>query len=188
MTLRFSCSRRDLLLQSARVALSIAATSALSACGFHLRGMRELPFSTIFLGFPFNSPLGAELARHLRAGTSTRVVTRREEAEAVLEIVTETREHEVLALNADGRAREFQLRLGLMFRLIDQSGRELIGPTLLTAQRDVAFNDAQVLAKESEEALLYRDMQSDVVQQLLRRLAAATPAPTPEAAPDATAR
>jgi len=33
-----------------------------------------------------------------------------------------------------------------------------------------------VLAKESEEALLYRDMQSDLVQQILRRLAAIKPA------------
>jgi len=31
-----------------------------------------------------------------------------------------------------------------------------------------------VLAKEAEEALLYRDMQSDVVQQVMRRLAAVT--------------
>ncbi|MFN0162016.1 MAG: LPS assembly lipoprotein LptE, partial [Burkholderiales bacterium] len=37
------------------------------------------------------------------------------------------------------------------------------------------FNDTQVLAKESEEALLYRDMQTDMVQQVLRRLAATAP-------------
>jgi LPS-assembly lipoprotein len=37
----------------------------------------------------------------------------------------------------------------------------------------VSFNDAQVLAKEAEEQLLFRDMQNDMVQQILRRLAAA---------------
>jgi LPS-assembly lipoprotein len=41
--------------------------------------------------------------------------------------------------------------------------------------RDMAYNDAQVLAKENEEALLYRDMQTDMVQQIMRRLAAARP-------------
>ncbi len=76
----------------------------------------------------------------------------------------------VYTLNAQGRAREFQLRLKLAFRLTDAKGREMIGPTLIGTQRDVSFNDAQVLAKESEEALLFRDMQSDAVQQLLRRL------------------
>jgi LPS-assembly lipoprotein len=37
----------------------------------------------------------------------------------------------------------------------------------------VSYDDTQVLAKESEEQLLFRDMQSDMVQQILRRLAAA---------------
>ena len=38
---------------------------------------------------------------------------------------------------------------------------------------NLTFNDSAVLSKESEEGLLYRDMQSDMVQQIMRRLAAA---------------
>ena len=45
----------------------------------------------------------------------------------------------------------------------------------LVIERDFPFNDNQVLAKETEEALIYRDMQSDMVQQVLRRLEAAAP-------------
>lgn len=160
--------RRQLLLAAPWWAL-------LSSCGFKLRGARDLPFETIYLGFPPNSPFGTELARNIRAGTRTRVIDQRDQAEAILEILSELREREVLALNAQGRAREFQLRLKLAFRLADNKGREFIAPTLLSARRDVSFNDAQVLAKESEEALLFRDMQTDLVQQLLRRLAAARP-------------
>jgi len=48
----------------------------------------------------------------------------------------------------------------------------LIAPTEIVQQRDISFNESAVLAKEAEEALLYRDMQTDIVQQLLRRLAA----------------
>ncbi|MEO8142986.1 MAG: LPS assembly lipoprotein LptE, partial [Betaproteobacteria bacterium] len=44
--------------------------------------------------------------------------------------------------------------------------------------RDITFNDSDVLAKETEEQLLYRDMQSDMVQQIMRRLAVAQ-APKP---------
>ena len=159
----------------ARLIAALALSGGLVACGFRLRGARELPFETIYLGFPPNSPFGTELARNIRAGTRTRVIEQRDKADAVLEILSELREREVLALNAQGRAREFQLRLKLAFRLTDTRGREFIAPTTLGAQRDVSFNDAQVLAKESEEALLYRDMQTDLVQQLLRRLAAAKP-------------
>ena len=45
-----------------------------------------------------------------------------------------------------------------------------LGEHLETQRR---FSDAQALSKESEEALLYRDMRDDAVQQLVRRLRAA---------------
>ena len=45
--------------------------------------------------------------------------------------------------------------------------------TSITLTRDITFADTDVLAKESEEQLLFRDMQSDMVQQIMRRLAAA---------------
>jgi LPS-assembly lipoprotein len=144
----------------------------LASCGFKLRGAQQLPFETIFLGFPPNSSLGAELARNIRAGTNTQVVDDRGKAQAVLDVLGEARERDVLSVSAQGRAREFQLRLRLQFRLHDGRGREFIAPAQIAVQRDISFNEAQVLAKESEEALLYRDMQTDIVQQLLRRIAA----------------
>jgi LPS-assembly lipoprotein len=153
-------------------ALALAVSSSLVGCGFRLRGAQALPFETIYLGFSPNSPLGAQVARNIRTGTSTRIVTERDNAQAILEILGESRDREIVAVNAQGRAREFSLRLGLMFRLHDGKGRELIPPTQLLARRDISFNEEQILAKEAEEALLFRDMQGDLVQQLLRRLAA----------------
>ena len=178
-----------------RLGLGMAlAACVLSACGFHLRGAQALPFDTLYLGSTGNSPLRAELARNLRSATGTRVVDQVTQAAAVLDLIAEVRDREVLSLNAQGRAREYTLRYRIAFRVHDGKGHELIGPTELRAQRDVSFNDSLILAKESEEALLYRDMQSDLVQQLLRRMAAIRPAvaaPTAPAAPlvsDAAAR
>ena len=51
-----------------------------------------------------------------------------------------------------------------------ECGIEMIAPTTLTARRDISFNESELLAKESEEALLYRDMQSDLVRQMVTRL------------------
>ncbi len=87
-----------------------------------------------------------------------------------MELLGEQREREVLSINAQGRAREYQLRLRTTFRVIDQEGVELIAPTSLLARRDIAFNESELLAKESEEVLLYRDMQSDLVRQIVNRL------------------
>src|SRR5712691_9787531 len=82
-----------------------------------------------------------------------------------------------LKRNAAGRVSEYQLRYRVGFRVTDAKGAQVYLPTseiLLT--RDMAYSDAQVLAKEAEEALLYRDMQRDMVQQIMRRLVAAKPA------------
>jgi LPS-assembly lipoprotein len=149
--------------------------AGLGACGFTLRGVQQLPFSTIALNFPPNSPLGTELARNIRTGTSTQIVSDASKAGAVLELMGETRDRQILTIDAQGRAIEYTLRDRLRFRLRDSQGREMIEATELRVQRDIAFNDSQRLSKESEEVLLYRDMQTDLVQQLLRRIAAAKP-------------
>lgn len=149
---------------------SAAAVAALGGCGFKLRGAQTLPVETLFLALPVNSPLGAEITRVVRASTNARVVTDRKEAQAIFELLGESREREVLSVNAQGRAREYQLRLRTTFRVVDPNGIELIAPTTLTARRDISFNESELLAKESEEALLYRDMQSDLVRQMVTRL------------------
>ncbi|MBK9340972.1 MAG: hypothetical protein IPN04_10445 [Rhodoferax sp.] len=89
-----------------------------------------------------------------------------------MDVLNDQREKVVVGVTAAGQVREFQLRVRLKFKLRTQDGREIIPETELLIQRDISFTETAALAKENEEALLYRDMQSDMVQQLLRRLAA----------------
>jgi LPS-assembly lipoprotein len=58
----------------------------------------------------------------------------------------------------------------MSYRLLDRNAVEIIPVTEIALVRDFSFNDSEALSKEAEEALLFRDMQSDAVQQLLRRL------------------
>ncbi len=157
------------------VGLIALSSSVLASCGFRLRGSQTLPFKTIYLAFPPNSPLGTELARNITAGTNTEVVRDRTKADAIFELLSEAREREVLAINAQGSAREYQLRLRLAFRVHDGKGTEFMPANAVLVQRDLAFNEQQVLAREAEEGLLFREMQTDAVQQILRRIAAAKP-------------
>eukprot|EP01037_Dinobryon_pediforme_P000010 gene10-10_t len=94
-------------------------------------------------------------------------------AEAIFDLLQEQQERVVVGLNASGQVRELQLRLRIKFRLRTPTGVELIPDTELLQQRDISYNETIALAKEAEEALLYRDMRTDLVQQLMRRLAAA---------------
>jgi LPS-assembly lipoprotein len=148
---------------------------ALSSCGFQLRGSNgqyHMPFQSIYLGFSDTSPLGTELKRNLRGGDAVVVVTDASKAEAKFDVLSEARGKSILSLNSQGRVREYLLTYTLVFRVRDAKDAELLGSTEISLKRSIAFNENQVLAKESEEALLYRDMQSDLVQQILRRLAA----------------
>lgn len=157
----------------------VVAAMALSGCGFQLRGSNGqglLPFKSIYLGFGEASPLGTELKRNIRGMGETVVVTDPKMAQAILDVLSESQEKAVLSLNSQGRVREYTLYYKLRFRVRDDKNKELLPATDIILKRDVSFNEAAVMAKESEEALLYRDMQSDMVQQLLRRLAAVKPA------------
>lgn len=155
-------------------ALALCALLALSACGFQLRQAPDFAFRTIYVGAADNSSLGNELRRSIAASGKVQVLPAAQvkEADVLLEVLNDERQKVVVGLNASGQVREFQLRTKLRFRLRSREGKELIEPTDITQQRDISFNESAVLAKEAEEALLFRDMQTDVVQQLMRRLAA----------------
>jgi LPS-assembly lipoprotein len=160
-----------------RAACILALTSvlALSACGFQLRGANgksTLPFKTVYLGVADTSALGVELKRYIRASGDTAVVTDPKAAQAVIDILSELREKVTLTLNTQGRVREYSLFYKVRFRVKDGAEKELLAPTELIVKRDLSFNESQAIAKEKEEETLYRDMQSDVVQQILRRVAA----------------
>ncbi|MEO8186048.1 MAG: LPS assembly lipoprotein LptE [Burkholderiaceae bacterium] len=153
-----------------RLLIAAALMLLLDGCGFQLRGSQTLPIERLYLALPVNSPIGAEISRVVRSSTNARIVQDRKDAQAIVELLGEQREREVLSINAQGRARDYQLRLRTTFRVVDPEGIELIAPTSLIARRDIGFNESELLAKESEEALLYRDMQSDLVRQIVNRL------------------
>ena len=155
-----------------RALLGACCLAILAGCGWKLRGDANIPFETIYIGFATSSLLGNELKRTVRSSGKTRVVEDAKDAEVLLTPLAEPRDKLPLSVNSSGQIREYQLRLGLTFRVHDAKGRVYLPDTTISLTRDVSFNETQILAKEYEEALLYRDMQTDMVQQVLRRLAA----------------
>ncbi len=156
----------------ARLGLIGLIFSMLTACGFQLRGSASLPFKTLWVAFNDTSPLGTELKRNIRSGTSTQLVSDPSQAEALLDVLGEERVKEILSLNSAGQVREYNLFYKFRFRVHDGKGKDFIPASEIVLKRNITVDDNNQLAKAAEENLLYRDMQSDVVQQLLRRLAA----------------
>lgn len=155
------------------VSTASLAVASLAGCGFQLRGAQELKFRTVQLtGFRPHSPLEKELRRAINASKTTLVVDSGGEAQVMLDAVSDRRERNVVATTSAGQVRQISLRVRFTFTLRTPSDRELIAPTELLLGRDISYNESDALAKEQEEALLYREMQTDIVSQIMRRLAA----------------
>ena len=175
-----------------RKLLALLCITLLTACGFQLRGNYALPFDTLYIGLAESNELHAALKRNIEAGSKTRVVDDPKTAQAIMTIVYDRTSKHILSLSSAGRVTEFQLIRTFAFRVHDVDGRDIIPQREIMLRRDLPYSDAQVLAKATEEVLLVRDMQSDLVQQIMRRLAAAklgeTGAATAPAGSNAAAR
>jgi len=158
-----------------RAWIAMAAAMAISplvGCGFELRRAPALNFRTLQLtGFKSNSPFEKELRENINASQTTLVVDSAAQAQVILEALSDRREKSVVATSSAGQVRELSLRVRFNFRLRTVAGRELIAPTELVLGRDMSYSETTALAKEYEEALLYREMQKDIVIQIMRRLA-----------------
>jgi len=151
----------------------LAVSLSLTACGFQLRGSAPLPFQSLFVQAAPTSQFATLLRRAVRAGSATRIAEQPGEAEVILQILNELQEKQILSLGGGGRVSEFQLRYRVSFRLTDAKNHEHIPASEILLKRDFSFSNEQALSKETEEALLYRDMRNDAVQQMVRRLQAA---------------
>ena len=170
-----------------------AAALGLSGCGFALRKAPTFAFDTVRIQGMEGTQVSRELrdalqANGLRVLTSATPATPATSAtpgaapslpvpsvplpQAILTVLVDQRERIVVGQTAAGQVRELQLRTRFVFRLRTPTDKILIDDVELLLERDISFNETQVLAKDAEEQLLFRDMRSDIVQQVVRRLAA----------------
>jgi LPS-assembly lipoprotein len=169
---------RRLLLRTLGLSALAVSAIALAGCGFQLRQTGDYAFKTLFTTFSATSPLGVELRRNLLGTGRIELWSdpqQMPQADAILDILSEERQRVIVGVNATGQVRELQLRLKVKFRLRTPQGVEWIEPVELSQQRDLSFTETAALSKEIEEGMMYRDMQADIVQQIMRRLSAVKP-------------
>jgi LPS-assembly lipoprotein len=158
--------------------LLLATTLSLAACGFHLRGSDlkgvAFTFKSLYLKAPGESPFVADLRRALIASKIV-LATSSDQAELVLDVVSEQSAKQILSLSGAGRVQEYQLSYRVSLRAYDSKQNDWLPAEEISMSRILPYDDAQVLAKEQEEAMLYKDMRSDAVAQAMRRLSRAKP-------------
>jgi LPS-assembly lipoprotein len=156
-----------------RAVMSILLLLTLGACGFQMRGARQdalLPFTTMHLELPRSSLLTREMRTAILAQGNTVLTDDAKSAQATLRILSESNEKKVLTLNAQGQVREFSLLYRISFDVKEPNGNVLLSSTELALQQIMTYSESAALAKELEERLIYSDLRSDAISQILRRL------------------
>jgi LPS-assembly lipoprotein len=173
MSMGFNLIDRQAIRVSGWVA-ALCLVLLVAACGFQLRGDADLPFESVYVQSAGSSQFATELRRVFEGSDSVVLTDAPEHAEVIVNVVAEQQEQKILSISASGSVNEYELLYWVRYRIMDKEMEELVAPGEIRVRRDLTYTDTETLAKESETRLLFRDMRTDAVQQMLRRLSAIT--------------
>ena len=162
-----SSQRRDCLLGG----LALFSLATLSACGWRIRGKIDLPYKNLFLSGSMTPEFRDALEMYLRINDIA-LVKRAKEAELILEIITEQNARQVLSYNGAGQITAYRIISRVAFRTFDPNGIEVTPEADIYLTRDVDFDQANVQSFDLLVAEHIKVMRTDIVNQLMRRLAA----------------
>lgn len=149
---------------------AVLLSALLAGCGFHLRGEAHYAFETLYLNSPAAQPLTAELRRSLEGVGTAQLVATPDKAQVTLDIASVENNKQILSLSSGGKVSEFLLSKRVLFRVHDAAGNDWLPTSEVVVRRTYTYSDSLALAKEAQEQRLWRDMQDDAVQQIVRRL------------------
>jgi LPS-assembly lipoprotein len=155
--------------------LLLFVTVLLAGCGFHLRGSADLPTEmsvTYITGIrPFGT-LADDFSTALRQrGVS--VTDRERSATAVLRIVADTSDKQVLSVDINGNVLEFEIRQSIRFAVTTPEGIPVVAEQTVSLSRDYIFSSTDVLGKQREEQVVRATLQENLVNMAMLRIAAA---------------
>jgi len=149
----------------------------LVSCGFHLRGTSsvalppELSTLRVTMGGKGYPPLLVEVRNALLVQGDVRLTDDVSASVPVLQLLSETSESQVLAIDSSGRISAYLLNYRVTYSLIGADKKSLLQNQSVKLQREYGFDRLNVLASEKQSEFLQSEMRRDVAQQILRRLA-----------------
>ncbi len=153
-----------------RVSIMLILALALGACGFQLRGVVNLSFKHLFIqGAPLS--ISRDLNRTLK-DNGIRVVDKANEAELLIDLLSESNEKRILSLGGTGAVREYELNYQVSFRTRIPSNPLWSAAQIVQIRRTFSYADEVLLGKDQEEEALNLDMHKDAVREIMRRLTA----------------
>jgi LPS-assembly lipoprotein len=154
-----------------KIGLALGMMTALTGCGFRLRGAYEFPFQSLWFAPGLPHLLVNHAREHLHALQTLRVLDDPKKAEVHLHTLQYQREKEVLTLTGSGKVREFRLQTRLVVRVLNADQTERFPAFELRQQRTLSWEDREWLGRENEEEWLFERMDEALAEALIRYLA-----------------
>ena len=161
-----SIQRRDFLAGG----LTLFSVATLSACGWRMRGKIDLPYRNLLLSGVMTPEFRNDLEMYLRVN-DVNLVTKAQDAEVVLEIITEQNAKQVLSYNGAGQITAYRIISRVAFRVFNPDGIEVLPEADIYMTRDIEFNQANIQSFDLLVAEFVKNMRIDIVGPLMRRLA-----------------
>lgn len=178
---------------------ALVSLASLSACGFRLKGQATFDATRLVVIGPGQGPtvergvpgpsgeINAPVARYLQTADGSSIVNRlRQElsirhglelvetipaAQRVVRLLKVETTSTIIGYSGSGRPREIELLMIVDLRIEDNAGRPLAPTDRLRLRRRVSFNENDVLGSQATEVSQRAGMESDMIDQLVRRLA-----------------
>ncbi len=163
---KHSGKRRELLVTG----LAFFSIATLSACGWRIRGKIDLPYKTLLVSGVMTPEFRNDLEMYLRMN-DVAMVGKAQEAEVILEIITEQNAKQVLSYNGAGQITAYRIISRVAFRVFNPDGIEILPEADIYLTRDIDFNQANIQSFDLLVAEFVKNMRIDIVGQLMRRLA-----------------
>ncbi len=163
------------MVRGVKAALAGVLILGVAGCGFHPAGsVGHLPAAMQHTYIQSNEPYGhlENLLRNALRARGEQVSTTHADTDAVLDIMSHATQSRVLAVNAKGQPLQYQLVYHVKFRLLDKTGKELLAPTVLKVQRQLAYSVTNELGTGSRRRSLVGNMQREASRLILLRLEA----------------
>ena len=153
------------------VVMSIAMSMVLvSGCGYHLRTWDlNTAFERAHVVADNTVNFSRELARALElAGVG--LVDEPKDADVVVALTNQRESRYLVSVTGQARAAQYAMTLEVSFAARDGDGKALLAPQSLRAERVFFLDRSNIVGASEEQALLLREMRTDLVGRILRSL------------------
>jgi len=153
------------------LSLALGVGGGLSACGWRIRGKIELPYKKVLISGTMTPELKNMIVTVLNVN-DIEVVESAKAADLVLEIMSEQNAKQVLAYNTAGQITSYRIISRIVLRTFDPTtGIEIMPESDIYQMRDLEFNQSNIQAFDQMVNDYVAAMRTDLVIQLMRRLA-----------------